>query len=281
MITYSIIQPVILFWSTIGLTLFYIAYRYNILFVSKTAVDTRGLIYPRALKQLFTGLYLGQIVMIGLFAVSKAIGPAVLMAIFLIFTILFQITLFSSLNPLLYGLSRSLAAEERALQERDSHAAAIASNEKGEHNGVDAVNNGVEGSNPAEASNGKSATDGVKSANEGAKSKGANMFVKWLQPWKHADYHTLRKLVPEDIDHSEFEMDPETEEKAYWPPCASAATPTLWIPEDSAGVSKQEVAETSKVIPITDQGATIDEKNKISWDEENCRPPIYEEKPTF
>ena len=38
--------------------LFYLAYRYNILFVSETSVDTQGLIYPRALKQLFTGVYL-------------------------------------------------------------------------------------------------------------------------------------------------------------------------------------------------------------------------------
>jgi hypothetical protein len=30
------------------------------------------------------------------------------------------------------------------------------------------------------------------------------------------------------------------------------------------------------VIPITDEGATLDKKNKIVWDAEDGRPPIWE-----
>ena len=58
--------------------LFYLAYRYNILFVTDTAVDTHGLIYPRALKQLLSGVYIAEVCMIGMFIISKAAGPAVL-----------------------------------------------------------------------------------------------------------------------------------------------------------------------------------------------------------
>lgn len=59
---------------------------------------------------------------------------------------------------------------------------------------------------------------------------------------------------------------------------ANSETPILWIPEDIAGVSKQEVAETSRVIPITDEGSRLDEKNKLVWDTEGARPPIWSEK---
>ncbi len=54
-------------WSTVAMSLFYLAWRYNILFVTDTNIDTRGLIYPTAIKQLFTGLCLAEVCMIGLF----------------------------------------------------------------------------------------------------------------------------------------------------------------------------------------------------------------------
>ena len=37
-------------WATIAMGLFYLAWRYNVLFVTDTQIDTRGLIYPRAIK---------------------------------------------------------------------------------------------------------------------------------------------------------------------------------------------------------------------------------------
>ncbi|KAJ3483021.1 hypothetical protein NLG97_g7413 [Lecanicillium saksenae] len=76
-------------------------------------------------------------------------------------------------------------------------------------------------------------------------------------------------------------MSVEAAAQAYLPPAAYKAVPNLWIPEDIAGVSKQEIAETSKVIPISDDGCTLDIKNNMHWDEENARPPIYSEKPEY
>src|SRR3954454_11784248 len=99
-------------WATIAMALFYLAWRYNVFFVTDTSIDTRGLIYPRAIKQLFTGLYLAEVCMIGLFGASVAPGPLVLMVVFLIFTVLFHISLNSALDPLLYNLPMTLLAEE-------------------------------------------------------------------------------------------------------------------------------------------------------------------------
>lgn len=113
-IVYAVIAPLCLGFSTIGMGLFYFAWRYNVLFVTDTGIDTRGLIYPRAVKQLFTGIYLSEVCLIGLFGASVAIGPLVLMVVFLIFTIFFHLSLNNAVNPLLYNLPQSLMAEEES-----------------------------------------------------------------------------------------------------------------------------------------------------------------------
>jgi hypothetical protein len=256
-ITYSGIAPLMLGWATLGMSLFYIAWRYNVLFVTDTQIDTRGLIYPTALKQLFTGIYLAEVCMVGLFGASVAPGPLVLMIIFLVFTILFHISLNSALDPLLYNLPQTLLAEEEAGL-LDAEAAA----------GVDA---GAAQNNGAEA---KPATDGPAPV----PAKKPNFLTKFLMPWVYSDYNTLRALVPHgSVDVNNLYPD-EVGPNAYYPPVATSAPPLLWIPSDAAGISKQEIAATSKVISITDEGCELDDKGKLVWDRETTRPPVWEEK---
>ncbi|KYK61391.1 DUF221 domain-containing protein [Drechmeria coniospora] len=248
---YSVIAPFILFWSTLAMALFYLAYRYNVLFVSATEVDTQGLIYPRALKQLFVGIYLAEICLVGLFGASKAIGPAVLMAAFLVFTILFNLAMVKYLDPLLYGLPRSVQAQEMAIQA-----------------GADGLGRGPESN--------ESSTGNV--SDEKGEPKKGNFIARFFKPWIHQDYATLRTMMPQEDAGLLHQYTDEVERTAYFPPSVSSKAPTLWIPRDAAGVSRQEVALTNKVIPISDEGATLDEKNNIVWDTEGARPPIWEEK---
>lgn len=135
-ITYAAIAPLVLGWATIAMALFYFAWRYNVLFVTDTKIDTRGLIYPRAIKQLFTGIYLSELCLIGLFGASVAIGPLVLMIVFLVFTVLFHLSLNSALDPLLYNLPQSLMAEE---EQRRLELESSISNEKNATNGSGSV----------------------------------------------------------------------------------------------------------------------------------------------
>lgn len=265
--TYAVIAPIMLFWATIALGLFYLAYRYNVLFVTDTQIDTRGLFYPRALKHLFFGIYLAEVCMVGMFAVSKAAGPAALMGVFLIFTLLYHITLNRSLGPLLSSLPRSLQIEEELIQARlasgsdpEAEAAAAATEPKNGTNGKAKLSKFMPGGSDA-----------------GVQKKG-NFFVKFLKPWVYADYETLRKLVPHEDSIGTFEYGDDISANAYFPPSVTSTAPILWIPEDPAGVSKQEVAMTGKVIGISDEGCYLDEKNKLQWDTEGARPPIWNEK---
>src|SRR3569833_1214717 len=258
-ITYAVIAPLMLGWACVGMALFYFAWRYNVLFVTDSPIDTRGLIYPRAMKQLYTGIYLSEVCMIGLFGASNAPIQAALMVVFLVFTVLFHISMNSALDPLLYSLPQTLLAEEESLL-LDEEATAGADPGPSEKNG---------------ASNGKAA------AHAAAPKKG-NFLTKFLKPWIYADYPTLRRLVPrhEGIDLDNLYSE-EVTRNAYYPPAATSATPLLWIPQDAAGVAKQEIAHTSRVIPITDEGCELDEKNNFVWDHETTRPPVWEEKPIY
>lgn len=246
--------------------LFYLAYRYNILFVTETQIDTHGLIYPRALKQLFAGIYLAEICMVGLFAVSKAAGPAVLMGIFLAFTILYHITLSRTLDPLLYGLPRSLQAEEETILAR------IAGNE-----GATSAEEGL-ATNELSHEDTVSKAPGTKVATKAPANKG-KFILRFFKPWIYSDYATLREWFTSEKHFAEpIEYPEEIVAEAYLPPSVWSRAPILWIPSDPAGLSKIEIAASSKVIQITDEGAVLDEKNHITWDSEGARPPIWEEK---
>jgi len=259
-ICYAAIAPLVLGFAAIGLYFFYFAYRYNLMFVSNATIDTKGRVYTRALQQVFVGLYLAELCLIGLFAIATgasigALGPLILMIIMLIFTALYQIALNSALDPLLNYLPKSMDAEERRLLDEERSA-----EQRGLENG------------------GNQEKDGIVPAHHKEippPHPKPNMITKFLRPDKYTDYATMRRLVPKDV---EIRYSPEAEENAYFHPSITNTTPLLWVPRDSAGVSRQECEQTSQVIPMTDEGAYLDEKNKIVWDADGGRPPIYQDK---
>lgn len=285
-IIYSCIAPLVMGFATVGLYLFYFAYRYNMLYVSNATIDCQGRGYTRALQHLTVGCYLLMVCLIGLFAMGTganrmALGPLILMIIFLVFTILYHLSMNTAMEPLLNYLPKNLEHEEEALlaQERkhlhgSSDGLAGTSAAKDMNNGVSNVDSGVGAVDSADAE--KGLADGPLPAGQ---EKPPNAIVKWLRPDKYHNYETLRRLVPSPLDLPTYT--PEVERDAYCHPAVNSQVPLLWIPRDPAGVSRQEVAHTSRVIPITDEDAWLDTKGKISWDVDKGQPPIYEEKPSY
>ncbi|KAI9784856.1 MAG: hypothetical protein M1816_000701 [Peltula sp. TS41687] len=263
-ITYSCIAPLVLGFATVGLYLLYLAYRYNLLFVFNANIDTKGVVYPQALRQTLVGVYLAEFCLIGLFSIKAAVGPIIIEVAALIFTVLYHIWLHIAIGPLLSYLPKTLAAEEESLMAvENGHGPASDYDEK------DGIN----------SRNGKASDKAMRVLSDGPNSpaphKKPNFLVKWLRPDKYCDYNTLRRLVPRgyaDLIH--YSADKERD--AYYHPAIASETPTLWIPKDEGGVSRQEVRQTSGVIPITDEGAHLDEKNKIVTNQEE-KPPIHEE----
>ncbi|EXJ84337.1 hypothetical protein A1O3_05004 [Capronia epimyces CBS 606.96] len=262
-ITYAAIAPLMLGFATIGLGLFYFAFRYNLLFVDSSAIDTKGLVYAKALQHTLVGCYLAAICLIGLFAIRAAIGPLVLMVVFLIFMILYHISLTSAIKPLLHFLPRSLEVEEAALLDNGSPTLTSAETDGQDH---------------AYEKNAMQELRSSKASMTPEGNQAMSRLKKFLRPDIYASYGVLRKLVPQDF--AEIRYSPEVERDAYQDPAVNAAPPLLWVPCDKMGVSKQECLHTNKVTPMTDEGAYFNEKGKILWDEaaSGGRPPIFEEK---
>ena len=83
-------------------------FRYNLLYVTVSRPDTKGILYPTALNQLFTGVYVLELYLVGLFLLvrddhqrSACVGQAVIMIIVTAITAVFQILLNEAFGPCL------------------------------------------------------------------------------------------------------------------------------------------------------------------------------------
>jgi calcium permeable stress-gated cation channel len=115
---YSIVAPWIIVFAIITFTLLWIANRYNMLYVSRFQLDTGGLLYPTAINQTFTGLYVMELCLVGLFfLVQDAAGQpacvpqAIIMIVSIGLTALYQILLNISFAPLLSHLPVTIEDE--------------------------------------------------------------------------------------------------------------------------------------------------------------------------
>lgn len=109
------IAPLILVFNVITFGLFWFVYRYNTLYVTKFRFDTGGLLFPRAINQLFTGLYVMELSLIGLFFLVRDVdghvacdGQAICMIVVFVLTIGYQLLLNEAFNPLLQYLPITL-----------------------------------------------------------------------------------------------------------------------------------------------------------------------------
>ncbi|KAE8448898.1 hypothetical protein EG329_008694 [Mollisiaceae sp. DMI_Dod_QoI] len=254
-ITYSIIAPLLLGFAAIGFGLIYLAVRYNTFFVLTNNIDTRGRAYARALQQLMTGVYLSEICLIGLFAINTAPGPIVLMAVFLLATIIYHSMMHHALKPLMEFLPDSMDGETSDLFSRaDSK------------------------SYDAAKSNGLPPSQAQPVTAKKFSAKKASFFAKVFDPKKFKSHQTSRSLVPNWPAPQYLD---EEQEGAYFNPVVTSRVPHLWIPRDEMGISRKEVQDTSEVVPISDDYAILNEKNKVVWDAEGVmlqQMPVYEKR---
>ncbi|KAL9613587.1 MAG: hypothetical protein Q9167_001869 [Letrouitia subvulpina] len=119
---YSIVSPLIMLFNIVTFSLFWLVYRYNTLYVTKFRFDTGGLLFPRAINQLFVGLYVMELCLIGLFSlVRDAHGgqpfgspckvQAIIMGVVFFLTIVYQWLLNNSFSPLYRYLPITLEDE--------------------------------------------------------------------------------------------------------------------------------------------------------------------------
>lgn len=321
-------------------------YKYNMVYTYDADVDTKGLLYPRALLQLIVGLYMAEICLVGLFGLHAAIGPLVLMIFFIIFTALIHISLGDALGPLLNNLPRTLALRDDTLEDEplpvegisntsnhmpaaETHGGSAADYYNMEEGfgmddtvvspppagaAADYYNTdedfGMPATTPAAGQGTELPTDvepqtarGIEGAHGFLSTAGTfisaiftkkvdtlateheesplthflhrlmnwitpdptkkpNFLLKFLHPEVFDDYHILKKMLRDEPPPTEY---PDyIKKRGYYPPEMWMPAPRLWIPKDEARVSRQEVAHSRDVVAISDAGAWLDEKGRIT-----------------
>ncbi|KAJ1649339.1 phosphate metabolism protein 7 [Dispira simplex] len=98
---YSTIAPLILVFILLYFALFYLVYRYQMLYVyDDRSFDTGGLSFPHIIYHMLTGVYIFVLTFLGLMALNKTVARSVIMLVVLILTIVFHIYLKKLYDPL-------------------------------------------------------------------------------------------------------------------------------------------------------------------------------------
>lgn len=142
---YAVISPLLMVVLIITFSLFWFTYRYQMIYVSYAKAETNGLIFPKAINQLFTGLYFLEITLIGLFLLQRApdrtlstFPQAIVIIVTLIFTVMFQVLLNRAFGPLYQYLPITFEDEAVERDEEFQRAQATRWQSKGDAEGGDA-----------------------------------------------------------------------------------------------------------------------------------------------
>lgn len=273
-LAYCIISPLILLFATVAFFLIYITYLYNLTYVFTESAETRGMHYPRAIFQTFTGIYLGQVCMLGIFAVGKGWGPIVLQVIGICATVFIHINLNQAFDHLLRyvpldcmramdGVSETIslrgAASEYKEKVLDKRSAKEVHEDESVASDSGAVDDKMEiGKIPLLADR------------SFKKTRHDNMLVRFLRPDVFASYQAVKRMLP-DFYLVEDPADLEDIKHAYHCPDVRAQCPNVWIPRDPMGCSLIEVEKLQKILTVSDENSGFDKKGSI----------IYTGKPPF
>jgi len=263
-ITYSGIAPLMLGFATVGFCLVYVAYRYNFLYVYETNIDTKGEAYSKALKQLLTGVFLSEICLIGLFAISTAknsyaAGPLAIMCVMLLITIIFSVTLGAALRHEEARLAYTDPTPHNGRLE-DGH------RDESREKSDSAPLNGSETNHAPKASRIPGFLRNIINPERNSLSA---LYAKLDQY-----YHTPQEPLPVEI-----------QKRAFFNPAVTSPTPVMWIVRDDMGLSEREIRDTKKACPglqMTDDQAVFNEKGKVFWkgveDGHSKEAPVYDER---
>ena len=240
-IAYSCIAPLILGFAAIGFRLFYLSYKHNLLYVIQVKVEARGICYALALQQLMTGVYLAELCLFGLFTLRSAPGPAALMMILLIMTVLYHVIVNRYLGPMEKYLSLEEPSSDEETRALLSDARKLRRPEKLPVRLLDPL--------------------------------------AWLlEPRVFPSKDDLRPYLQDPTDDDDIpHYSDEEVRNAYLNPALTSKTPKVWIPRDFHGVSKNECSENETAgLPTTDEGAQLDRDGKLVWDKDDFSTvPIF------
>ncbi|KAI9172812.1 hypothetical protein HJFPF1_02326 [Paramyrothecium foliicola] len=241
-ISYALVAPIILLFTAMGLCCVYIAYKYSLIYVYDTnTLDNNGIYYPQAVKQLITGVYLAQVHLMLFMLVHSARTQALLMGLEILVTVFIHRSIDKPLNRFFDSVPRAASHENESFSTTiDTHMSED-SEDPGEPNARTIIRD-----------------------REQNVSKRQSFFERLFQVVALPSVGDLKQKIPETPN--ERELPSVYASQRYHPPEAWLPEPRLWIPRDDSGISQQEISLTKDVLPISDDGAWLDEKGQVKFD---------------
>ncbi len=279
----------ILVFNIITFSLFWLVYRYNTLYVTKFRFDTGGLLYPTAINQLFTGLYVMEICLIGLFllvrnATDQGIaygtpckGQAIIMAVVFTFTVLYQWLLNRAFGPLFRYLPINL--EDEAVNRDEEFARAQESRwrlNENERLGEDIHNVSEERDRCAQEEDPRAHDNcGIEKRDRNRHHEARNIESRQTRSDRIGE--TLFSGVNNEIE----DMSPKERDRlvqhAFKHQALRARRPVIWIPNDELGICDDEILRTQKLskdIGISKEYTGLDRKGRVVYERS---PPDFSE----
>ncbi|KAK6198673.1 uncharacterized protein RJT21DRAFT_50437 [Scheffersomyces amazonensis] len=308
-LSYAIIAPVIIGFASVTFLLFYFAFLYVLVYVNApNKNDARGRNYPRALLELYTGLYLAEVCLICMFVFGKnwvavaleaVIGAVTLVSHLYIkytFLPLFDIVPISAIKYASGDTTYTYPIHDQGRKEIKTEGINYwdGGNELGveelpptiktDRQGSETTATGAESSKVGGAESDVSekphsdeeVVEGHKSAAAavvGAPAKGVSWLTRFFHPKKET-FDLIRTDMP-NAYYNYIEYNPEFLKTAYDDPAVTDDEPHIWVPKDDLGLStieKNKALENG--VDVSDENAGFDEKHSVEY---TGPPPSYEE----
>ncbi|KAH7324138.1 hypothetical protein B0I35DRAFT_423605 [Stachybotrys elegans] len=248
-IAYSCISPLVMGFAAAGLSLYYFSYRYNLLFVIQSNIDTKGQSYTLALQHLLTGVYIAELALIGIFGLRNAPGPLALLILLLIATITYHFVMNKYLAPLEKRVPLDLVNSESG----DQETAPLLSAEEGE------------------------STSQIQRLGERMNvpqrvaERVIDPLAQFFEPHIFASCRAMKRWLEDEDGSSGLDevqrVDEDDIQKAYLNPALTSAPPTIWLARDHIGATSHEITELKEEgLEASDEGAWIDDRGRIRWD---------------
>jgi calcium permeable stress-gated cation channel len=256
-LAYACISPLVMGFASAGLAIFYLSYRHNLFFVIQPKLETKGRCYTRSLSQILTGVYVGELALIGLMGLRKATGPSILMAILFVGTAIYNHFANRFLNPLEDHLPTKLIGEGEG--EEDALLAA------------------EEGEEVLEEAHGRSRIHHL-GRDVRVPHRILDPIARFFEPHIYTSHRVMKRYL-KDADGDPPNYSQEDVENAYSHPNLTSKTPKIWLPSDKAKLSKKEIEANSKAgLTTTDDGAWLDEKSRVQFERDDIRKlPVWKE----
>lgn len=249
-LSYAIISPMILLFAFAAFLMTWITYMNNANYIVGKGTDSMGRHYVRAIFQMMVGVYLGQVCLLGIFAVSKAWGCIVLQVVFLFVTVFFHIQMNEAFDHLTTIVPNSVMRPLDGQSETLSWSPEKSSkDEKSPFYSTDELVKDL------------SSVPLLEDGDSPEITSMPNFFLRFLQPWVYLSYKEVKKYLPESF----YELPPETDEHAFDLPEVSAKCPLVWIPKDPMGLSTTFIEKFKGVVEISDANSEFNVKGGFTF----------------